>query len=340
MPASSAACSGRRMPRLAATWISTSSRIAFTPSRSCAISRASGPRAAATMQNSVAPVARVRLAASTSSAMSSHTGRTGEENCPLWLQKWQSSGQPPVFSDTIPSTSTPGPPPVSRTSCPSASISPSRSSGSCRTWWICACVSRSPRSSTCSRATATMSFTEPPFRWGSDLPVPSGPVRGAQGPLEYLPAGRARQRLDDVDGARALVVREALAGERDDLGSGHLLAGPEHDERLDALAPLVIGHADHRDLGHRRVLGHGLLDLGRVDVLPAGDDHVLDPVRDEQEAAVVHVPDVAAAQPARRGDRRRGVLRPVQVAHHPLGRTEPELARLPGRDIAPSGRGP
>ena len=145
------------MPRLAATWIPTSSRIAFTPSRSCDIRRASGPRTAATMQNSVAPVARVRLAASTSSGMSSHTERTGEENWPLWLQKWQSSGQPPVFSDTIPSTSTSGPHQFSRTSCASASSSPSRSSGICRTSRICASVSRSPPWSTSSRATARMS---------------------------------------------------------------------------------------------------------------------------------------------------------------------------------------
>lgn len=67
--------------------MSTASRIAFTPSRSCAISRSSGPRTAATMQNSVAPVARVFLAASTSSGMFSHTDRTGEENWPLWPQK-------------------------------------------------------------------------------------------------------------------------------------------------------------------------------------------------------------------------------------------------------------
>ena len=49
------------------------------------------------MQNSVAPVAAVSSAALTSSGMSSHTERTGEVNWPDWLQKWQSSGQPPVL---------------------------------------------------------------------------------------------------------------------------------------------------------------------------------------------------------------------------------------------------
>jgi hypothetical protein len=33
--------------------------------------------------------------------------------------------------------------------------------------------------------------------------------------------------------------------------------------------------------------GHGVLDLGRVHVLPAGDDHVLDPVDDIEVTLVV-----------------------------------------------------
>ena len=61
------------------------------------------------MQNSVAPVFAVCLAASTSDGMSSHAERTGEANRPDCEQKWQSSGQPPVLSETMPSTSTSGP---------------------------------------------------------------------------------------------------------------------------------------------------------------------------------------------------------------------------------------
>ena len=75
------------MPSEQATLMSTALRIAAMPSRTSAMRRASGPRTAATMQNSLAPAAAVAFAAATSSVMSSHTGRTGEVNLPDWEQK-------------------------------------------------------------------------------------------------------------------------------------------------------------------------------------------------------------------------------------------------------------
>jgi hypothetical protein len=41
------------------------------------------------------------------------------------------------------------------------------------------------------------------------------------------------------------------------------------------------------------VAGHGVLHLGRVHVLPAADDHVLEPVDDVQVALLVEVAAVA-----------------------------------------------
>ena len=113
--------------------MSTSSRIASMPAATWAISRSSGPRTAATMQNSVAPVLAVCLAASTRLGMSSQALRTGEAKSPDCEQKWQSSGQPPVFRLMMPSTSTSGPHQRIRTSWARASSSSSRSSGSCST---------------------------------------------------------------------------------------------------------------------------------------------------------------------------------------------------------------
>ena len=145
------------MPSDAATLMSTAARMAATPSRICSISLSSGPRTAATMQNSLAPVAAVCLAARTSSGTLSHTERTGLVNWPDCEQKWQSSGQPPVLSDTMPSTSTLGPWYFIRTSWASARRSCSRSSPVRSTSTTCAWVSGTPRSSTCSRATSRMS---------------------------------------------------------------------------------------------------------------------------------------------------------------------------------------
>ncbi len=136
--------------------MSTSARIAATPSRICAISRSSGPRTAATMQNSVAPVAAVCRAASTSAGMSSQTPRTGEANSPDWEQKWQSSGQPPVFSDTMPSTSTSGPHQRIRTSWASSSAAGMSSSGRVSTRRMSGSVRPTPVARTAAVAAARL----------------------------------------------------------------------------------------------------------------------------------------------------------------------------------------
>src|SRR4051812_23761292 len=92
-------------------------------------------------------------------------------------------------------------------------------------------------------------------------PVTSGPVGLAQVALEDLAGGVARERLDDIHALRALVVREVLAAERDQL----LLGGGDvrfqgHDA-LDRLTPAVVGYADDGDLCDRRVFGQHSLDL-------------------------------------------------------------------------------
>jgi hypothetical protein len=77
------------------------------------------------------------------------------------------------------------------------------------------------------------------------------------------------------------------------------MAGRRHHERHADLAHARVGHADHGDLRDRLVREHQVLDLGRVAVEPADDEHVLDPVGDAQVAALVHHADVAVcSQPS------------------------------------------
>ena len=71
--------------------------------------RSSGPRTASTMQNSEAPAALVSGGGrSTSSVSRNGVALTGVSNRDDWEQKWQSSGQPPVLAERMPSTSTSG----------------------------------------------------------------------------------------------------------------------------------------------------------------------------------------------------------------------------------------
>jgi hypothetical protein len=56
------------------------------------------------------------------------------------------------------------------------------------------------------------------------------------------------------------------------------------DEGDDLLAPLGARPPDHRHLGDRRVLQQHFLDLARIDVAAAADDHVLGAVLQRQEA--------------------------------------------------------
>src|ERR1700754_3946588 len=134
-----------------------------------------------------------------------------------------------------------------------------------------------------------------------DRAVATLPVRLAEVLLQDLADGTARQGVDDVDGLRALVRRQPLARERDDLLFGGLAL--QCDNGFHRFTPLLVGHADDGDLGDRGMLGQYPLDLDRVDVLAAGDDHVLEPVLDEDVAALIDPADVTAPKPTVLGDR-------------------------------------
>jgi hypothetical protein len=72
----------------------------------------------------------------------------------------------------------------------------------------------------------------------------------------------------------------------------------EDDERDARLAPALVRNADDRCLRTAGVLVEDVLDLGRVDVLAARDDHVLRPADDPVVALVVARRDVAGEEPA------------------------------------------
>ena len=136
-------------------------------------------------------------------------------------------------------------------------------------------------------------------------------ARGPQLVLLDLAGGVDGQLVDDLDRPGHLVVGDLVAAPRQDLGADRRVARPGHDEGHADLAEPLVGDADHRRLLHVGVAQQVVLDLGRVGVEAADDEHVLGPARRSAGSrASSSDAEVAGAQPAvgrqRLGGGRRG----------------------------------
>ncbi len=72
----------------------------------------------------------------------------------------------------------------------------------------------------------------------------------------------------------------------------------EHHERDETLPVLLVVDAEDGRFGHLRVRGQRLLDLDRVDVLAAGDDHLVVAADHEQATRIVEVSHVTRCHEA------------------------------------------
>src|SRR6516165_4650009 len=122
------------------------------------------------------------------------------------------------------------------------------------------------------------------------------PVLFAEHPFENLARRIARNRLGEDHLFGQLVARQPGATELDDLLLVDLALVGDDDGARD-LAPLLVGQADDRHLAHTGDADHDALDLRRVDVLAAGDDHVLQTILDVEITLFVDLADIAGAEP-------------------------------------------
>src|SRR3954471_15979988 len=105
------------------------------------------------------------------------------------------------------------------------------------------------------------------FGWsgGSDRGLAVGPVRVAQLALEQLAGGLAGQLVDEVNETRPFDLREPALQVLHDRGPQRVVGGravAHLDDGLDLLAHVVVGDAEHRDVGDVRVGLDLALDLG------------------------------------------------------------------------------
>ena len=111
-----------------------------------------------------------------------------------------------------------------------------------------------------------------------------------------------------------------------------VMSGPQDDDGGDVLAPHRIGQTDDRRLRDRRMGVQHLFDLAAVHVLAAGDDHVLHPVDDVEEALLVTAGHVAGVEPAAL-ERLGGALLVAEVALQHLLAADHDLADDAGRAL-------
>src|SRR5262252_10321915 len=159
-----------------------------------------------------------------------------------------------------------------------------------------------------------------------------------QDPVQDLAGRGARHRIvgDEGDRAWPLVAGDAVPAPVDDLGFACRAMRARHDDGVHALAPGRVGQADHRHLLHVRVAAEQVLDLRRIDVLAAADDHVALAV-DQEIVAVGIAPGHVANRAITVAERFRGFLRHVPVAVERVGRARIELADLAVGHLAPGG---
>ena len=141
-----------------------------------------------------------------------------------------------------------------------------------------------------------------------------------------------------LDAARHLVVGHLGPAPLDDLVAGGRRPRARDDERHAHLAEPRVGDADDRDLLDVGVAQQGVLDLGRVGVEPADDEHVLRAADDAQAPVVV---DRSRGRRCRASRRRRhgggGGLGVVEVVRHDAA--APQRGSRPARPGARRGAG-
>ena len=137
----------------------------------------------------------------------------------------------------------------------------------------------------------------------------------SRGPAKDLPRRALRQRGDEAVLARPLEARKRVRGEA--VGVELLLRRRRRRRRRRRGVPAGRRARRPRRPRRRRVAREHVLDLERVDVLAAGDDHVVDAAVDPEVAVLVDPADVAGAVPAV-ANRLRVRVGPVPVAAESL----------------------
>src|ERR1700761_3652676 len=152
-------------------------------------------------------------------------------------------------------------------------------------------------------------------------------VLGAERLLVRFAHGGLGNRLEKLNCFRRLERSLATRHQCSELLRSHRVPRPQYSQCRDGLTPLGMRHADHRALRYRGMFGQDVLDLPRIHIEPAGDDHVFGAVNDSQETAGVANGNIPGMQPVTR-ERFSCQLRAVPIPVHHQGAANTDLPWL------------
>src|SRR6266568_1237544 len=148
--------------------------------------------------------------------------------------------------------------------------------------------------------------------------------------LQHLAVIVFRQRVDKAVFARALEAGNVVEAEPVERSPLYRNARLSHDEGDNLLAPVRVRPADDCGFDEVGMAQQHFLDLARIDVAAAGDDHVLRAVAQREEAVFIHAAEIAGMQPA--AAQSLGVGRRIfPIAFHDAVAAGHDLADLAGR---------
>src|SRR3990170_2323004 len=142
------------------------------------------------------------------------------------------------------------------------------------------------------------SFAESSNTWAAGCRFLASPIGLAQRRLLHFADRGARQGADQRDAPRNLVAADVRPAMVDDLLGRERHTGFGHDDREQRLAVPIVGNTDDRRLADAGVTVQNGLDFAGVNVLAAGDDHVLLAVDQEEIPILVEAPEVAGMKPS------------------------------------------
>src|ERR1700677_2435093 len=116
--------------------------------------------------------------------------------------------------------------------------------------------------------------------------------------LENFANRTARQLFNDPHLRQTLHLAEPRVGPLLQGGAGHMPSAIDRHETDRRFAPTIRRCANNGCLAHRRMIPQDGLEIDRIDIDAARDDHILLAPDQREEAVRIHAPDVAGANVA------------------------------------------